>query len=183
MPPKSSSRPSGQDSPGASLTTPFKTSSRPSATDPKPSYRSVGLSQDAAQAQLAVSSPLFDHDNIQSLSAPDMTAIVQSSTEIEHRVETNIYNPITRHNDPERRVYRSLEEVLDHNQSMLGIARFASRRQGCPTRPVCCVVGESEEKCYRTGLEDSGKLEAKNDLLHEVTSKLGLSEHITLLHE
>ncbi|TYJ51517.1 hypothetical protein B9479_007901, partial [Cryptococcus floricola] len=83
---------------------------------------------------VAVSSPLFNHENIQLLDAPPMTVVVQSNTVTEHKVETDIYNPITRHNDPERQVYQFLEGVLSSDQSMIGIARYASRRTGCPTR-------------------------------------------------
>ncbi|ODN92712.1 hypothetical protein L198_05506 [Cryptococcus wingfieldii CBS 7118] len=129
---------------------------------------------------VAVSSPLFNHGNIQPFDAPPMTVIVQSSTKTEHKVQTDIYIPITRHNDPERQVYQFLEKVLDHNQSMLGIARFASRRQGRPTRAVSCGVGESGEKFYRIGLRDSDELTSGNDLLQKVTGNLKLSKHVIL---
>ncbi|ODN78753.1 hypothetical protein L202_04315 [Cryptococcus amylolentus CBS 6039] len=129
---------------------------------------------------VAVSSPLFNHQNIRPLDAPDMTIIVKSSTVTEHNMETDIYDPITRHNEPERRLYQFLEDLLLQNQSLIGIARFASRRKGCPTRAVSCVMGESDEKLYRIGAEDSDESYAGNDLLQEVTSNLDLSKHVTL---
>ncbi|TYJ52230.1 hypothetical protein B9479_007160, partial [Cryptococcus floricola] len=129
---------------------------------------------------VAVSSPLFNHENIRLLDAPPMTVVVQSNTVTEHKVETDIYNPITRHNDPERQVYQFLENVLSSDQSMLGIARFASRRTGCPTRAVSCVLGESDEKFYHIGPKDSDELKGGNDLLQEVASNLDISKDVTL---
>ncbi|ODN78819.1 hypothetical protein, variant 1 [Cryptococcus amylolentus CBS 6039] len=128
-------------------------------------------------SDVAVSSPLFNHEDIQRLKAPLITVIVESSTAIEHKVETDIYNPITRHKYSERQVYQFLEKVLGHNQSMRGIAQFASRRTGRPTRAVGCVVGG--EKFYRNGLEDSDESCASNDLLRDVTKYLDLDGHLT----
>ncbi|WVQ72988.1 hypothetical protein IAR50_002551 [Cryptococcus sp. DSM 104548] len=125
------------------------------------------------------SSPIFTSQNIDRIETTDMNVLVQSSAAGEHFVETTIYNPVSRHNDTERSLYQTVEDALSPNQCLLGVARFASRRQGAPTRAGSSLVGDGSQKGYYIGLQDSDGFEVWDDLAQDVAVSLNLSTSTT----
>ncbi|WVQ72922.1 hypothetical protein IAR50_002484 [Cryptococcus sp. DSM 104548] len=68
----------------------------------KSALQSKGTASTASGASDIASSPLFNYENINQFLAPTyMAPLVPSSRPVEHDVETTIFNPLVRRNDPE----------------------------------------------------------------------------------